>query len=119
MKPEKFPEVVDEMRLIIKPAFQGNTAPMNGPVVFYFLDRFLKTHDLEILFWGYAHLFLEQVNKMLLRISYLTAELLKARGWLAGSVMLDTAYSIHCEGVFAWSASPACCNKNFSISKNI
>ena len=88
------------MRLIIKPAFRGNMAPMDGFVVFYFLDRFLKTHDLKILFWGYANLFLEQVNKMFLRISYLTAELLKPRmfGWF---IMLDTAYSTHFDGVFA------------------
>ena len=67
-EPGKSLEVVDEVRLIVKAAVHGDSAPLNGLILFYCLDRFLKTGDLEILFWRHTNLPFEQVNEVFLGI---------------------------------------------------
>src|SRR5688572_33446989 len=71
------------MCLVVEAAFKRNFAPAYGVIVLNFQDRLLKAHDLQVLFWCYAHLFLEQIDEMLLRISYLIKKMREGKHiWL-------------------------------------
>ena len=86
---------MDKVCLVVKSAFQGNLAPMNGWRAFDCADRFLKAQYLKILLGRYSHLLLEQRNKVLLRVSDLLAELVETvEGWLVKKTchsILDTS----------------------------
>ena len=55
-------EVVDKMRLIVIAAFQRNLTPANRMAAFNGVNRFLKSHNFEVLLGCYAHLLPEQVE---------------------------------------------------------
>lgn len=86
---------MDQVRLIVIPAFPGNIAPANRLPIFNNMDRFLKAHDLEVLLGRHAYVLLEQVNKVLLRITDFFAQVMKTpQVWLiddAGDSILNTS----------------------------
>ena len=84
------------MCLVVEAAFARKITPAYGVMVLDFQDCFLKAHDLHVLFWCYPYLFLEHIDEMLLRISYLSKKMLEGKHiWLMHDLEQGIFNAVH------------------------